>query len=407
MRQKRSTTNTKVIHTESSSDCDSCPNSPASVHSEDEMHDSVSPHDWTTEWFSQDGAAAQNNWTLSPPKFKFCKKRKEYFTDKFDTIWYKAPYKYNALLHFTHGPSFEKSPFVQATMSITFEDGTPIDVNTDDGLPSISRTESIFRAKPTSTANREVKLGPFQFNVCSYKYDGKRFRLVLNFDLVQSENGSDIKESEIQESNTSFVRMCTMVSPPFLIKAKKPIAKPGIKSKKRPREAIEDTTSESSMSPVNTPNQSMEINHIPIPASFSNSISHFDISSLANLPFETQKQIIESQLLLLNSILPMGPATKKSKLVMPAFFNNAQYVMPATLVEPTFAPLAAAYQQDTLKAEPFKTMEQLVVEDDTYSDFMNQAVETNSQGTLFDLDAYTGPQLATGDSFANGDFLFF
>lgn len=409
MKQRRTSITTKALVKEESNDSDAYPSSPSSIHSEDELHD-ISSNEWATEWFSNEGAAAQSNWTLNPPKFKFCKKRKEYFTDKFDSIWYKAPYKYNALLHFTHGQGFEKSPFVQATMTITFEDGTPIDVNADDGLPSITRTESIFRAKPTETACREVKLGPFQFNVCSYKYDGKRFRLNLNFYLVQSENGSDIKEADLQESTTSFVHICSMVSPAFLIKAKKPIAKPGIKSKKRPREAVEEVKIERSMSPNSPAQTSMEINHIPIAASYQNA-GHFDIKSLASLPLGTQKQIIQSQLLLLNSILPMGPAVKKTKLMMPGYINPQEYVMPSSysFIDPSVFTTPQVYQQQhQLQQEPFKTMEQLVVEEPDYIDLMTQNLEPNTQGSIFDLDSYTGPQLATGDSFASSEnYLFF
>jgi hypothetical protein len=62
-----------------------------------------------------------------------------------------------------------------------------------------------------------AKLGPFQFNVCSYKHEGKKFRLVVTVLLGN-------------------VKCVTFTSPTFIIKAKKPIVKPGIKGKKRKRD---------------------------------------------------------------------------------------------------------------------------------------------------------------------------
>jgi hypothetical protein len=56
-------------------------------------------------------------------------------------------------------------------------------------------------------------LGPFQFNICSYKQEGKKFRLVLF-----------VSDSE---KTIAFT-----VSPPFLIRAKKPIIRPGLKRKR-------------------------------------------------------------------------------------------------------------------------------------------------------------------------------
>jgi len=63
----------------------------------------------------------------------------------------------------------------------------------------------------------QAKLGPFQFNVCSYKHEGKKFRLVVTVLLGN-------------------VKCVSFTSPTFLIKAKKPIVKPGIKGKKRKRD---------------------------------------------------------------------------------------------------------------------------------------------------------------------------
>jgi hypothetical protein len=417
MAQKRRSPPKKKFVSDSS-DSDSCPNSPVSINSEDEVETSTM-QEWSTLWLAQQGAAAQDNWTLGAPKFKFCKKRKEYFTDRFDVIWYKAPYKYNALLNFTHNATLDRSPLVQASLSIIFEDGTPIDVNTDDGLPSISKTESIFRARQTGTVGgREVKLGPFQFNVCSYKYDSKRFRLVLNFYLVESENGNDIKEADLQDDNVgaNFVHMCTMTSPAFLIKAKKPIAKPGIKSKKRSLEVEEKPRqAEISLSPVNTASlPSMEINHIPIPASYSNSMQ-LDISTLSSLPMETQKRFLESQLLSFNSIInnmaqgmghpPLEAPKKKTRHEARSHNNTSAtvihqlsgYLAPQLCAQPFYydAPQMVPtyhHQQVMFVEEPFHSLE-ILNEEESEEDLFNP-VDYQQQGIVFDgFDTFPGPQL--------------
>jgi hypothetical protein len=103
---------------------------------------------------------------------------------------------------------------VMAYLDVTYEDGQKINSKEE----VVSKSENYFVA--TSGKDEfEVKLGSFQFNVCSYKHDGRKFRLVVYLFVPGSEHPS-----------------CGMISPPFTIKAKKPISKPGIKSKKRRRE---------------------------------------------------------------------------------------------------------------------------------------------------------------------------
>lgn len=103
---------------------------------------------------------------------------------------------------------------VMAYLDVTYEDGQKINSKED----VVSKSENYFVAA-SGKDEFEVKLGSFQFNVCSYKHDGRKFRLVVYLYVPGSEHPS-----------------CGMISPPFTIKAKKPISKPGIKSKKRRRE---------------------------------------------------------------------------------------------------------------------------------------------------------------------------
>lgn len=77
----------------------------------------------------------------------------------------------------------------------------------------------------TETCQHDIIVGPFQFNVCSYKYSGRKFKLVITLSNII--DGVDV---------------CNLTSPPFLIKAKKPIVKPGIKSKKASAKTTEDSS---------------------------------------------------------------------------------------------------------------------------------------------------------------------
>lgn len=80
----------------------------------------------------------------------------------------------------------------------------------------ISKTETLFTPKDDEF---QAKIGPFQFTVCSYKHDGKRFRLKV----VLVQNGKEI---------------VSLLSPTLTIKAKKPISKPGTKKRKKEKELI-------------------------------------------------------------------------------------------------------------------------------------------------------------------------
>lgn len=167
--------------------------------------------EWTIQWFDNATETQKKNWKLGKPMFKYCKKRKEFFSEDFFDVWYKSPYKYHMLLR----AKDLGDENVSASLDVTYEDGQKINSKEE----CISKTENTFVC--LSENEYEVKLGSFQFNVCSYKHDGRKFRLVVHL------NVGDEKP------------VCAMISTGFVIKAKKPISKPGIKTKKRKRQEEE------------------------------------------------------------------------------------------------------------------------------------------------------------------------
>jgi hypothetical protein len=77
-----------------------------------------------------------------------------------------------------------------------------------------------------------VTIGPFQFNICSYKQDGRKFRMVI---YIYSPDTTNLLS--VNPNNGPHL-CCCLISPSFTIRAKKPIVKPGIKGKKN--DEVED-----------------------------------------------------------------------------------------------------------------------------------------------------------------------
>eukprot|EP01080_Neovahlkampfia_damariscottae_P006321 gene6321-10328_t len=161
---------------------------------------------WFSQWLSSTLQQQRESWIISTPKFKYCKKRKEFFTDDFTDTWYKSPYKYHMLLTTYNVPSE-----VSVKLTLIYEDGTKVE---DENPVTITET-TITKLK--GTEEHQHVIGPFQFNVCSYKHEGRKFKVQVSLVL---------DEKIIYQMN----------SPSFIIKAKKPISKPGLKNKKRKRE---------------------------------------------------------------------------------------------------------------------------------------------------------------------------
>jgi hypothetical protein len=240
---------------------------------------------------------------VEQPQFKFCKKRKEFFSNEYEQVWYKSPYKYNMRMKMTSVYPYHPGEFA-AKLSLTHEDGSlikckgeAISVSANPVLnsrkksgkknnvmefssDSDSEEESTGKASiPTNI--HDIKFGPFQFNVCSYKCDGKKFRLMVHL-YMKADNK----------------KICCLSSPAFLIKAKKPIAKPGIKSFKRSYEEMkkEECVPSASESPVQASSPVPSCNGIVDP-----SISFMFQQPLLNI--DMQRLTIESQLFPLGSIL--------------------------------------------------------------------------------------------------------
>lgn len=118
---------------------------------------------------------------------------------------------------------------VTCSIQVVYEDETRIKEE------CISKTETLFSFKEDEY---QAKIGPFQFTICSYKHDGKKFRLRVV--LVQT-----------------GIEVVSLLSPTFIIKAKKPISKPGTKKRKKEKEVIK-------IPPLSKPYPILKPNFIPI-----------------------------------------------------------------------------------------------------------------------------------------------
>ncbi|KAL9648643.1 hypothetical protein ABK040_016274 [Willaertia magna] len=258
---------------------------------------------WILEWKDTN---RQKQWDVGNkfiPMFKFCKKRKEFFTQEFAEVWYKSPYKYHMNMNVK---SFGNDSKINCHLDLCFENGQP--VVQDKKQPVISKNEKVFDMK-----TNDIKLGPFQFNVCSYKYDAKKFRLQVILSV----------DSEVTHQRQTI---CILSSPPFIIKAKKPIAKPGIKSGKKRTRASNNNDEDSSsdvVPPTNNSNEGIENNnHNNISPSLASSnhttnqlipnlgTPHFHSSSFQTndsiqeaLQLEERKKYLEQQILRCSSLI--------------------------------------------------------------------------------------------------------
>jgi hypothetical protein len=93
-------------------------------------------------------------------------------------------------------------------ISVIYEDFSEVE-----GEEKHVNTESSFSLHGETSI---LNFAPFHFSVCSYKHSGKKFRIIIQ--IFKKQNN---------------IHALSLISPSFLIKAKKPISKPGIKSLKR------------------------------------------------------------------------------------------------------------------------------------------------------------------------------
>lgn len=169
---------------------------------------------WKTYFYDQARAAT---WKLQTPQFKQCKKKKEFYTESFEGLWYKHPYKYDMVLR-----SSNIDDNVLAHIKLLYADTLDI-VKPLNNKPTITKNENFFH--PTHNEHeQEVHVGPFQFQVCSYKLDNRDVCLGVYL-MLPPDHGS--VESKV---------VCILVSPRFTIRSKKPVQQ----KNKRKRKAMEE-----------------------------------------------------------------------------------------------------------------------------------------------------------------------
>lgn len=201
---------------------------------------------WIIQWFNEQ---KRDKWKIGTPQFKYCKKRKDQYTSQFPLgcfsllkiifnnliVWYKAPYKYHCHLEVENMSPDEN---VISYIDLNYEDGQKI-IDAKHGS-AISKNENYFIHHHIQTSSplirkfkSEVTLGPFQFNICSYKQDGRKFRMLI-FLYVPFILGGIPQQPGVQT-------ICCLISPPFIIRAKKPIVQPGIKKTVAKRKKQDET----------------------------------------------------------------------------------------------------------------------------------------------------------------------
>eukprot|EP00761_Pharyngomonas_kirbyi_P011328 gb/GECH01011353.1/.p1 GENE.gb/GECH01011353.1/~~gb/GECH01011353.1/.p1 ORF type:complete len:376 (+),score=116.54 gb/GECH01011353.1/:1-1128(+) len=169
---------------------------------------------WKVYFYDQPRA---QTWQLQTPQFKQCKKKKEFYSDKFENLWYKHPYKYDMLLRATN-----IDDNVLAHIKLLYADTLDI-VKPLNSKPTITKNENFFH--PTQNdSEQEVHVGPFQYQVCSYKLDNRDVCLGVYLMLPPELGSVDSKVVAI------------LVSPRFTVRSKKPVQQ----KNKRKRKAEEE-----------------------------------------------------------------------------------------------------------------------------------------------------------------------
>ncbi|KAF0973281.1 hypothetical protein FDP41_008488 [Naegleria fowleri] len=230
---------------------------------------------WIVQWFNED---KRKKWKVKVPQFKYCKKRKEHFDKSFPDTWYKAPYKYHMHLEVAN---ILREENVLAQIDLNYEDGQKVlsqqktkeskkgkkkkkqddkesgeeDKKSDE--PVITNNESYFNYQSANKST--VTIGPFMYNICSYKQEGKKFRMVVYLYTINNTTPYHPFQTQPVDMSNNAVLCCCLISPSFTIRAKKPIVKPGIKSKRK--RGAEDDDSKSGDEEVDYPPSPTTNNH--------------------------------------------------------------------------------------------------------------------------------------------------
>jgi len=159
---------------------------------------------------------------FNTPLLKPCKTRAEFYSPCMDQICYKLPYKYNLRLTTNNMVDFNEIDLQKCKieMNLLYKNMEVVEKKEDDGKAPIMINSKVKYNKKA----KSLDCGPFYYNICSYKHDGRSFRLQVI--LLDEMTGQ---------------RLCQYVSPAFPIKAKKPIANPGIKKNLGKRKRVEQS----------------------------------------------------------------------------------------------------------------------------------------------------------------------
>lgn len=184
---------------------------------------------WRVQWFNTE---KQQKWKIrSPPNFKECKKRKEFFSEEFSEIWYKSPFKYHMHLEVEN---MSQDDYVLAYVDLHYEDGQKIVDHSASKTGVISKNEKYFvhhmPVLPSQKMRSEVTIGPYTFNICSYKQDGRKFRMMVYLLKIPNNRPAITSVDQLSSQQIANYLITCLISPPFIIRAKKP---GGIRLKKK------------------------------------------------------------------------------------------------------------------------------------------------------------------------------
>lgn len=180
-------------------------------------------HQWMAHWYE---VGYRSRWRVAAPKFKNCKAKVEEFDASFSNTWYKAPYKYHMLLD-VDGVS--PSDSITATLTLAFENGEVLPAS------AVKQNSAMFALAHFSNEDDDTRdeesrfqstVGPFQFNVCSYKEEGRRFRMRI-----------ELRD----DSNNKLIAV--LISTIFVIRAKKKPVRPRSRARPKSPDMIEKPAS--------------------------------------------------------------------------------------------------------------------------------------------------------------------
>lgn len=141
---------------------------------------------------------------------KECKKRKEFYEVAMPSLLYKNPYKLHMRAKWING--MHRPADMNIRFSVVFEDMTPIPI---EQMPFLEVSEERKGHLVVFRNEEYIEVKSFWFNVTSYHNKGRRFKLIV----------------ELFHELTDEVAV-RYFSQPLVIRAKRPIVKPGSRKRK-------------------------------------------------------------------------------------------------------------------------------------------------------------------------------